>query len=1849
MKKNRIVSLLALASMMISSAVFPVQADTIQGYENIALPEETIHAEISNEQAHTGLTSLKVFQDQKPTQPDTARFLEMATPALTDNSVTGEMVAEGWFYDANGDSRDRDTLCASMPLIYFESADGQTKISVGAYRQTLNWGGGYDYTYYGYSLEDPSVVPENIGENSGFNSYSGSNGWSLVTNAGNWVSRTKGWHHVRIEVSPEDKNNGTNIIFDGKWVAWLNGKTSPIVKVQGIAHPWSDVYNRTKADWMKDYIAFYDDFSIYSKAERTVTVNTEGSGTVYDGETPVGNGAGLSVVGGATKTLTLAPAEGSYVDQVTVNGTPYFVQNNSITIPSIIENKTVRVVFSSEHKHAVSVEATEGGAVLEQSGSEGTDVRNTVSFLPHGTQKSYLVRSDSGNQYDIVRITVNGEEISLTSTQDKEEKEITVPVDQDCQIRVWFQKNKQPVVSSASIQCNSIPVAGDTLEIAAEIIDPDGDELAAPLYQWQRLTENEYVDIEGAVNESYLLTEVDVGAKIRVKITPRSTRGTVIGEPFVTEPTETVTAGLRKAANYYVSAQTGSDLNSGSEQYPFQTIEKARDTVASVIGDEDLEEGTITIYIRGGDYYVSQSLLFDAQHSGTKKNPIVYQAYGNEKVRLIGGEHLENSRIHPVEDKSILNRIQDSTARELLCYIDLDGIEIPEEMDLAHQYNWDSIRHRFEIFINGSGLDRARWPNKTDVSGGWLQMDKPTQNTQANDGSCFATFARYQDSSSEAEQALRERVASWPEDSRSGLRMAGYIPYTWSYMEQDVLDLDPETLTLKTLGNRPSYGLWWNAGGGRFYFYNILEELDQPGESYLDREHQRIYFYPAQQDLTDAEIFVPALEQPILQLNGASHITFKNLSLLYSREKAVQAENVDDVWIDGCEIAHTCDLGGSMSGQNSGVKNTHIYDTAKGGLKIFGGDRKTLTPGNMLVENCRIHSVDRVFKAWANLVVLSGVGNTLRGCDLYDADHQLVGLGGNDHVLEYNKFYHAALETGDVGAIYYGDDQSCLGFEIRNNFFADIGNNYTGHGEQAIFWDDASIGPHISGNIFYRATRTQDQGATAEGRYAAMKSFWGHFGLAENNLFIDVPVIGRFESRRDGGQTYQQAADSATYWWKALMNSNVLSKQPSWSKIQNSDFDFMAWKEHYQGTQWQQLYDLASNEIKAAYDEADDAGKQKMAEQYAPGRSNVVHNNVGIGLLTDELRGYSGNSDANGTIEEIYSMSMSEGKSLFVDYGTNFTLTKEGMAKINRVLPNFKEIQYAEMGCKGIGSNPSVTDVTVEGARVNNLACVNYTFSDADQDKEGKSTFQWYLADSENGEYQKIAGAVGYKLMILPEYLGKYLKCSVIPQDSTFCYPQEAVTSAPVLVGDDLSLEEAIRKAQQLYDQTQAGEKLGNSTPQAMEALLEQINQAKALEQPDKAAAEQAIQGLVSAMDEVAKSMVTEATLKDGESAQIPLTSKPVTITLEGKSAITLPAGKELPQMEISGLVTIGGTAWPVSLTIPKGTVAKEGGVLTLFESDANPSASVSGTNVTAVHFAGQEVAFSQPVRIALQGTGGKAVQMLIQDKFSSSSVISQDSFEAAESKLAGKAGWCRVKNSDPLVGYTNSLQELAVFTMSSPSPSPEVSPTPVIGGGGGTVSKPAVGPVNPPSPSPSPECEFTDIDGHWAKADIEALYQKGIVTGVTQTIFEPDRNITRAEFATLMTKALQITGGSGSDFSDVSEEDWFCPYVAAAARAGFISGYQGEFRPNDWITREEMAVILARAYQFLGYQEKTGAILQFEDAEEIADWAYSYVDQMTSAGLISGMAGSLFAGKEATTRAQAVSVIARLLALSKS
>ncbi|WP_025700050.1 S-layer homology domain-containing protein, partial [Paenibacillus forsythiae] len=181
---------------------------------------------------------------------------------------------------------------------------------------------------------------------------------------------------------------------------------------------------------------------------------------------------------------------------------------------------------------------------------------------------------------------------------------------------------------------------------------------------------------------------------------------------------------------------------------------------------------------------------------------------------------------------------------------------------------------------------------------------------------------------------------------------------------------------------------------------------------------------------------------------------------------------------------------------------------------------------------------------------------------------------------------------------------------------------------------------------------------------------------------------------------------------------------------------------------------------------------------------------------------------------------------------------------------------------------------------------------------------------------------------------------------------------------------------------------------------------------------------------------------------------------------------------------------------------------------------------------------------------------------------------------------------------------------------------------------------------------EFKDVAKHWAKDAVNDMGSRMIVSGNGNDMFNPDQDITRAEFAAIVVRGLGLKLEQGAaSFTDVNTSDWYSSAVQTAYTYGLITGFEdGTFHPMDKITREQAMAIIAKAMTITDLKAKlpskeTGEILSpFADGNKASGWAKNSIADCLQAGIISGRTGSQLSPKDSITRAEVAIMIQRLL-----
>ncbi len=538
------------------------------------------------------------------------------------------------------------------------------------------------------------------------------------------------------------------------------------------------------------------------------------------------------------------------------------------------------------------------------------------------------------------------------------------------------------------------------------------------------------------------------------------------------------------AADFHV-ASLGSDQNSGSATKPFASLERARDAVRALRTQGQWPVDGVTVWIHGGDYLRTNALEFTARDSGEPGRPVTWRAVADERVRWLGGRVIRG--FIPVDDPAILNRL-DPAARGRVLQADLRDLTsaalLAKGEMKSRGFSRATTPSHPELFFAGRPMTLARWPNEgaSEKIAGFPETSGQGDDHGGKIGQVSGGFLYAGD-----------RPRRW--QNTGDLWVHGYWAWDWANSYEHVASLDLERRFIQT---SPPYGLYGFRKGQRFHFLNLLEELDQPGEWFLDRQAQRLYFWPPA-PITSGEALLSLSDQPFVRCTDASHLVFRSLTMEATRGSAIAISGGTNVRVQGCRLANLGNLGVTIAGGTKhGVTSCDVFDTGDGGVALDGGDRRTLTSSGHFVENCHFQRQGRWSKCYVPAVLLNGVGQRASHNHIHDHPHCAILFNGNDHLIEFNDIHHIALETGDVGAIYTGRDYSYRGNRIRHNFIHETGG--VGMGSMGVYMDDCVSGTEVFGNVFYKV-------------HWAMFIGGGRDHRVENNLFVDCDPAVRADGR----------------------------------------------------------------------------------------------------------------------------------------------------------------------------------------------------------------------------------------------------------------------------------------------------------------------------------------------------------------------------------------------------------------------------------------------------------------------------------------------------------------------------------------------------------------------------------------------------------------------------------------------------------------------------------------------------------------------------------------------------------------
>lgn len=547
----------------------------------------------------------------------------------------------------------------------------------------------------------------------------------------------------------------------------------------------------------------------------------------------------------------------------------------------------------------------------------------------------------------------------------------------------------------------------------------------------------------------------------------------------------------RNAAYQLYVALDGNDYSGdGTKEKPFATIERARDELRTLAGN--LSSGAEVI-VMGGTYTILKGVEFDEQDQGSAEAPIVYRANDSEQVNLSGSIHINAPEMKVVTDPKVLEKLPEAARGNVYEY-DLSDI-IKEHKDL--QYVGHSIGNLPWLRDIGKNVDKpyyslsfddnlmtlSRWPNNgfTKIN----SVENPGANPRhwkddmiGNDAWVKPEDRDRNDTFEVTSKELTQRMQNWVGIDRTGENILSSDIWMSGYWYNDFSDQSAQIRSISSNGSIKSdvpsgYSVRSTQPYNRFYVYNLLQELDIPGEWYFDQSNYTLYVYPPEgTDMTqNHSIKMAVAEDTVFNFEHTSHITMDGLNIQGVLGHAIEMYGCDSVKIKNTEIQATelkvGIIGNASDGtisKNCGFENCEIKDV-NGGISINGGNPETLESQGNYITNCHFKNYAVVNKSYNPAISLGGVGNRVSSCKIEDGPHNALMYSGNDNIIEFTEFTDVVKEAKDQSAIYTGRDVLNRGNVIRNCYFHDIPKG-SGNPNSGIYLDDLNAGAEIIDNTF---------------------------------------------------------------------------------------------------------------------------------------------------------------------------------------------------------------------------------------------------------------------------------------------------------------------------------------------------------------------------------------------------------------------------------------------------------------------------------------------------------------------------------------------------------------------------------------------------------------------------------------------------------------------------------------------------------------------------------------------------------------------------------------------------------------
>ena len=533
----------------------------------------------------------------------------------------------------------------------------------------------------------------------------------------------------------------------------------------------------------------------------------------------------------------------------------------------------------------------------------------------------------------------------------------------------------------------------------------------------------------------------------------------------------------------YVSPQ-GNDAEGTGERFaPFASLARACQEAAKPTQGK---RALTIVELAGGVYRVRET----AKLAGVQN--LLVRPAKNAKVTLTGGVKVNNfvSAANAAKTSDTvaknLERFPEA-AREHIFVADLSALGVLDFGSLANRgYGLgDKAKPIPSLYFGGESQTLARWPNLGEEP---LKFGEKVE----TDDEQTSTFKYDYD-----------RPDRW--QNLDGIWAFGLYEWEWAANLRKVVKIDRE---------KKEVTFDYKGGSGRFtyYFTNVLEELDAPGEYYVDNVAGLVYFYPPEeiasaQKLNAADVEFDEFSERFFELENCANVILRDLNFKLGRESLGLFKDCERCYAVGCTAEQ---FGGNAiiisKGSYCGSLDSRYREFGGGCFRISAGDRDSLTQARHIVYNNFISDFSRIDRVYAPAVHADGCGVAITNNLICDSPHHAMRTDGNDMYIARNEVHSCVYEYSDQSGIDIYCDPTYRGIVIEKNLWRHIGSAFALCGQAGIRLDDSISGVIMLDNVFYRSSG---------GFFGGIQIHGGKDNLARGNLFVDCKHAFSFSPWRN--------------------------------------------------------------------------------------------------------------------------------------------------------------------------------------------------------------------------------------------------------------------------------------------------------------------------------------------------------------------------------------------------------------------------------------------------------------------------------------------------------------------------------------------------------------------------------------------------------------------------------------------------------------------------------------------------------------------------------------------------------------